>query len=174
MLTSKKIVDAINQQIGNEFGASVQYTSIAAHFATESLPQLAQYFYKQSTEERDHAMRFINYVVDAGGRVEIPAIKAPQARFKFAEDAVKLSLKSELEVTRQINALMDLALKENDHITANFLRWFLTEQLEEVSSMEELLKIVQRAGEGGLLHVEQYLATGAKLDVHAPQGADGD
>jgi len=173
MLTSKKIVDAINRQIGNEFAASLQYASIAAHFASESLPQLAQHFYKQSSEERDHAMRFVNYVVDAGGRVEIPAIKAPQARFKFVEDAIKLSLKSELEVTKQINELMDLALKENDHITSNFLRWFLTEQLEEVSSMEELLKIVQRAGESGLLHVEQYLATGARLSAHAPQGEEG-
>ena len=171
MLTSKKIIDAINQQIGNEFAASLQYAAIAAHFAAESLPQLAQHFYKQSDEERDHAMRFINYVIDAGGRAEIPAIKAPQARFKFAEDAVKLSLKNELEVTKQINALMDMALKENDHITANFLQWFLKEQLEEVSSMQELLKIVQRAGESGLLNVEQYLAgPGTSLGLHAPEG----
>ena len=171
MLASKKIIDAINQQIGNEFGASLQYAAIAAHFAAESLPQLAQHFYKQSDEERDHAMRFINYVIDTGGRVEIPAIRAPQARFKFAEDAVKLSLKNEIEVTRQINDLMDLALKENDHITANFLQWFLKEQLEEVSSIQELLKIVQRAGEGGLLNVEQYLAgPGTSLGLHAPEG----
>ncbi len=171
MLTSKKIIDAINQQIGNEFGASLQYAAIAAHFAAESLPQLARHFYKQSDEERDHAMKFIIYVVDTGGRVEIPAIKAPQARFKFAEDAVKLSLKNEFEVTKQINALMDLALNENDHITANFLQWFLKEQLEEVSSMQELLKIVQRAGEGGLLNVEQYLASpGTSPMLHAPEG----
>jgi bacterioferritin B len=158
MLISDTMNGALNQQIGNEFSASLQYVAIASHFAVETLPELADHFYRQAQEERDHAMRFVRYVIEAGGRVEIPAIPAPQAVFKSVEEAVQLSLDREKEVTRQINELVDLAIKQTDHITQNFLSWFLTEQLEEVSSMDDLLRIVQRAGAANLLFVEDYLA----------------
>lgn len=157
MLTSQKVVDAINEQIGYEFSASLQYYAIAAHFAAEALPQLSQHFFQQAEEEKDHALRFIKYVVDAGGHVVIPAIEAPSAQFKNPEAAVKLSYDQEVKVTHQINALVELARSENDYITINFLQWFLTEQLEEVSSMDNLLKIVQRAGTN-LLQADEYLA----------------
>ena len=156
MLTSNKVIAAINEQIGNEFGAAMQYVAIAAHFAEDALSQLSQHFFRQADEENAHAMRFIKYVVDAGGRVVIPAIDAPQSQFKSAEEAIKLSLDQEVQVTHQINALVELARSENDYITINFLQWFLAEQLEEVSSMDNLLKIVQRAD--NLLRVEEYLA----------------
>jgi ferritin len=157
MLTSQKVIDAINEQIGYEFSASLQYYAIGAHFATEALPQLSAHFFQQAEEEKGHALRFIKYVVDAGGYVAIPAIEAPQSRFKNPEAAVKLSLDQEVKVTHQINALVELARSENDYITINFLQWFLTEQLEEVSSMDNLLKIVQRAGTD-VLKADEYLA----------------
>lgn len=169
MLISKKMVAAINKQIGNEFGASLQYVAIAAYFGSESLPELCQHFNRQALEERDHAMKFVNYVVDAGGQVEVPAIPAPKSRFAGAEEAVKLSLDWEITVTKQINGLVDLAAKENDHTTHSFLQWFVNEQLEEVSSMETLLKIIRRAG-ANLLFVEDYLARrGSKLAAPAGQ-----
>lgn len=158
MLISQSLNDKINEQVGYEFAASIQYTAIAAHFDAESLPFLSQHFYKQAAEEHQHAMKFIKFLIDAGARVEIPSITKPVAKFAFAEDAIKLSLEQEINVTNLINGLMDLALKENNHIAATFLQWFVTEQLEEVSSMDQLLKIIQRAGESNLLLVEQYLA----------------
>jgi len=161
MLVSQKVIAAINGQIGMEFAASLQYDAIGAHFDFQSLPGLAKHFYRQSSEERGHAHRFMKFVLDAGAQVVIPAIAAPVADFKFAKDAVKLSLDQEIGVTRAINGLYDLALKENDHITSTFLHWFIKEQIEEVSSMDDLLKTVERAGEGGLLFVEQFLAQGA-------------
>lgn len=161
MLISSEMNQAINQQIGHEFGASIQYVAVAAYFDNESLPVLAQHFYNQATEERTHAMRFVRYVVNAGGRVEIPAIPAPKSKFSSAEDAVQLALDSELKVTQQINQLMDLAHNQGDHITANTLQWFVNEQLEEVSSMETLLRMIQRAGESGLLFVESWLSRSA-------------
>jgi len=158
MLTSQRIIDAINDQIGMEFGAMLQYTAISAHFAGETLTELSQLFAKQAEEEKEHAHKFIQFVVDIGGRVAIPSLPAPQAHFKFAEDAVKLSLEQEIKVTKAINELVALAKEERDFITDNFLQWFVQEQLEEVSSMQDLLSIVQRAGEGNLLRVEEYLA----------------
>ena len=157
MLTNQKVIDAINEQIGYEFSASLQYYAIAAHFAAEALPQLSAHFFKQAEEEKGHALRFMKYVVDAGGRVVIPALGAPQANFKNPEAAVKLSLDQEVHVTQQINGLVELARTQSDFITINFLQWFLTEQLEEVSSMDNLLKIVQRAGTN-LLQADEYLA----------------
>ncbi|HEY8651299.1 MAG TPA: ferritin [Chthoniobacterales bacterium] len=168
MLTSKKVIDAINEQIGYEFSAELQYYAIAAHFAAEALPQLSQHFFQQAEEEKGHALRFIKYVVDAGGRVVIPAIDAPKSTFKTPEVAIKLSLDQEVKVTHQINALVELARLEKDYITINFLQWFLTEQLEEVSSMDNLLKIVQRAG-SDLLQADEYLARVGVKTMPQPQ-----
>jgi ferritin len=158
MLISQKMNTAINEQVGREFGAFLQYIAIAAHFDAQTLPRLAKHFYRQADEERDHAMRFVHYVVEAGGSAALPAVAAPKGAFNGAEQAVQLSLDWEEEVTRQIHSLVSLAVTERDYTTQNFLQWFVEEQLEEVSSMSALLSVVRRAGEGSLLLVEGYLA----------------
>ena len=122
MVANQKIVAAINEQIGNEFIAMLQYYAIAAHFGAEALPELSAHFYKQAEEEKGHALRFIQFVIDTGARVKIPAVSAPQAHFEVAEDAVKLSLDQEEKVTTQINALLSTAKAESDYTADNFLR----------------------------------------------------
>jgi ferritin len=102
-------------------------------------------------------MRFVKYVIDTGGKLVIPVIPAPRPDFKDACDAIGLSLESEQRVTNQINELVNLAISEGDHITQNMLTWFVAEQLEEVSSMETLLRVAERAGDN-LLYVEEYVA----------------
>jgi ferritin len=159
MPISAKMNAALTEQIGHEFAAMLQYVAIATYFDGEGLPRLAQHFYRQAEEERTHAMRFVHFVVEAGGKVAIPAIPAAKSGFGSAEEAVNLSLEREQTVTRQIDALMDRAIAENDHATRNMLEWFVAEQVEEVSSMETLLSMVRRAGESGLLFVESYLAS---------------
>ncbi len=158
MLVSKKIIDAFNTQIGNEMGASNQYVAIASYFANEDLGELSEFFFRQADEERDHAMKFVKFILDVGGDVDIPAIVAPRSGFQSAEEAVNLSLSWEHEVTQQIYGLVDLCQEERNHIALRFLDWFVTEQLEEVSVIGTLLGIVKRAGEGNLLYVEDYLA----------------
>lgn len=167
MLISEKMNAELNAQSGRELGASNQYVNVAAYFDNEGLPELSAFFFRQSGEERQHALRFVNYILDAGGKVAVPTIEAPPSDIGSAQRAVQLSLDWEMEVTGQINALMDLAIKENDHITQEFLRWFVDEQLEEVSTMDELLSVVRRAGEANLLFVEQYIVR--KGDPHVPQ-----
>jgi ferritin len=173
MLISDKMVSALNVQVGNEFGAFSQYVQIAAHFGSENLPELSKFFYRQAEEEKMHALKIVNYVVDAGGRVAMPAIPAPRPKFASAEEAVKLSLDWEETVTKQINGLVDLAIAENDHISRNFLQWFVAEQLEEVSSMDMLLSMVRRAGEQGLLFVEEFLARHKGMPVATPAAGGG-
>ncbi|HWR67015.1 MAG TPA: ferritin [Bellilinea sp.] len=160
MMIGKELNDAINAQIGAEFGSSLQYVAIAAYFDGEALKKLAALFYKQAEEENEHAMKFIKYLVDTGGEVRIPAVAAPKATFSSAEEAVKLSLDWELEVTRQINGLYDIAKAMNDYAGQNFLDWFVEEQVEEVNSMDNLLKIVRHVGEKNIIMMEAYLSHG--------------
>ena len=164
MLISKELEAAINQQIGNEFGASLQYVSIASYFDNQDLEELAAFFNRQSDEERMHAMKFVDYILDTGGQVRIPAIPAARYDFQSAEGAVQTALDWELEVTRQINGLMDIVVEQRDYMGQDFLRWFVTEQREEVSTMTTLLNIVKRAKDN-LLRVEEYLAR--RPDPHA-------
>lgn len=157
MLISQKVNDAINQQIGNEFGASLQYVSIASYLCDEGLIELSSFFFKQADEEREHAMRFVKFVSDSGGKLAIPAIAAPRGNFKQVLEALELSLSWEREVTAQITALYELAGKESDYMTQNFLNWFIKEQLEEVSTMDTLVKVAQRAKDN-LLFLEEFVA----------------
>jgi ferritin len=158
MLINKELENAINEQIGREFHAKLRYVNIAAYFDTEDLPQLAAFFYNQSQDEDMHAMKFVHYLVDAGAHIQIPGIDQPMEMVNSAVQAAQLALDWEIENTRQINSLMDLADQYNDHITQDFLRWFETEQLEEVSTMETLVRTIRRAGDN-LLLVEQFLVS---------------
>jgi ferritin len=156
MLISNGLVKAFNEQIGREFHAKLRYVNIAAYFESEDLPQLTAFFYRQAQDEEMHAMKFVHYLTDSGAQVQIPAIGEPMEMINSAQQAAKLALDWELKNTQEINKLMDLSIKQNDHITQDFLRWFESEQLEEVSTMDKLLKTIQRA-DNNLLLVEQFL-----------------
>jgi bacterioferritin B len=155
------ILDALNAQVGMEFAASLKYDSIASYFAAESLPRLAGFYSTQATEERAHAHRFMKFILDVGGRVQIPAINASPWDFSNPEAAAQAALESEIAVTNSINNLYDLAINAKHHATANMLQWFINEQVEEVAVAEQLLRIIQRAGEDGILLVEDYIAQNA-------------
>ncbi|MFO0892472.1 MAG: ferritin [Isosphaeraceae bacterium] len=157
MLISEKLNQAINEQVGHELGNSHQYLAIAAYFEAEALFGLAKIYSKQSDEEREHALKFIKFLQDAGGRVSIPAVPAPRNTFESPLDAAQHALDWELKTTRQINDLVTLAIEEKNYIAHNFLQWFVSEQLEEVSSAETRLAVIRRAGPSVLM-VEAYLA----------------
>lgn len=156
MLISKTLEKAINEQIGREFGAAMQYVNIASYFTAENMLLFGKLFFDQGAEENGHAMKFVRYVLDAGGQIGVPAIPAARADFKSPEDAVGAALKWEEEVTVQINGLMDIAVKEKDYIAQEFLGWFVNEQLEEVSKMSTILSVIKRAGDN-LLLAERYV-----------------
>jgi ferritin len=157
VLISPTLAKALNEQIGHEFAASMQYVSIAAHFTQRSLTLLAKLFFEQAQEEREHAMKFVKYLLDTKAELKIPQIASPQPSFNSAEAAVEAALNWEKEVTRQITALMDIAVKENDYLAQSFLQWFIDEQLEEVVKMDRLLGVIKQSGEKNLLMVEAYL-----------------
>jgi len=157
VLISEKINAAINAQIGFELGNSNQYLSIASYFEGESLFGLAKLFFKQADEEREHAMKLLKFVLEAGGKVNIPTVPAPRSEFSSAEDAAQFALDSEVRTTQQVYELVELATREKNYITLNFLQWFVNEQLEEVSSAQTRLAVIKRSGPNVLM-VEAYLA----------------
>jgi ferritin len=149
--------NALNDQIGRELAASQQYVAIAVYYDAETLPQLAQHFYRQAVEERNHAMMIVQYLIDAGEAVRIPGVDAPQTDFPDAVAPIQLALAQEKRVTDDIVSLAKLAREEVDLVGEQFLHWFLQEQREEVASMSTLLATVERASDN-LLLVEDYLA----------------
>lgn len=168
MLASDQLIQAFNQQIGNEMGASMQYIAIASYFDSETLPQLAKFFYRQSEEERTHAMRFVKFINDVGGKVRIPDLPAPLTDFTSAEQAVAKALAWEEEVTRQIYDLVEIARADRNYVGIRFLDWFVEEQLEEVTTMTDLLAVIRRAGQDRLLFVEEYLVRQGGAGLESP------
>jgi bacterioferritin B len=163
--------DALNEQIAREFAASQQYVAIAVYFDQETLPQLAAHFYRQAVEERNHAMMIVQYLLDAGESVEVPGVAVPRTQFGDVVAPVALALEQERTVTGQIVELARLARDEGDLVGEQFLHWFLQEQREEVSSMSDLLAVVERANASNMLLAEEYLVRSAVGDQGVAAGS---
>ncbi len=152
---SSEMVEELNAQLGRELSAANQYLAMAIHLDQRSLKELASFFYLQADEEREHAMKFLHYLLQANDRPLIPSIPEPVADFESLEQIAEMGLAQEQEVTRCIHRLVDLALSEKDHTTNRFLQWFVEEQLEEEATFSELLDVVRQSE--NLLLVEQYV-----------------
>ncbi len=169
--------EKLNEQIAYEFGASQQYIAIAVHYDAQTLPQLAAHFYRQSVEERNHAMMMVQYLLDSGDDVTTPSVAAPQAVFADDVEPVALALDQEKRVTAQISQLAVIARENGDLVAEQFMHWFLQEQREEISSMSALLQVVERLRDNVML-VEDYLVresggAAKPLEVGAPPAAGG-
>jgi len=156
-----RFVSALNDQVAREFAASQQYIAIAVHYDAETLPQLAAHFYRQALEERNHALMIVQYLLDTGAEPVVPGVVAPQTRFDDVVAPVALALDQEKRVSQQINALAAAAREEGDYTSEQFMQWFIKEQVEEVATMSDLLKVVQRSKDNPLL-AEEYLAREAR------------
>jgi bacterioferritin B len=149
--------ELLTTQIGNEFAASQQYIAIAVWFDNQDLPQLARHFYRQSVEERNHAMILVQYRLDRGLGVQIPGVPAVKNDFTNAVEPIALALAQEKQVTTQIEALFAAARTDGDALGEQAMLWFLKEQVEEVASMSTLLTIAQRAGDNWF-DIENFIA----------------
>jgi ferritin len=158
-MPSDAFVARLNEQIGNEFAACQQYTAIAVHYDGDTLPRLAAFFYAQALEERNHAMMMVRYLLDADvdGRATIPGVSSPQTAFEDVVAPVALALAQERRVSEQINALAALARDEGDYTSEQFMQWFIKEQIEEVATMSDLLRVVERSRDNPL-QAEEWLA----------------
>jgi bacterioferritin B len=173
-MPAEAFVTRLNEQIGNEFAAHQQYVAIAVHYDAETLPQLARFFYRQALEERDHAMMMVQYLIDADADVTIPGVAAPKTDFDDIVAPVALALEQERRVSDQINALAATAREAGDYTSEQFTQWFIKEQVEEVATMSDLLRVVERSRDD-VMEVENYMARehsgGEGSDPTAPRPA---
>ena len=134
---------------------------MSAHSTNIGLSGFANWFMVQYKEEMEHAMRLYNYLNNQGGKIHLKAIDEPPSTFKDPMDMFQKTLKHEQFVTKSINTLMDLAIKEKDHATQIFLQWFVTEQIEEEGNDNDIIEKLELAGSkgNGLFMIDKELAT---------------
>ena len=156
-MPAPRFVEQLNEQIGHEFAAHNQYLACAIHYDALTMPQMAAFFYAQALEERSHALMMVQYLLDTGGAVAMPAIEAPVSSFADVVAPVELALQQEKRVTDQINALVVTARDASDFASEQFLQWFIKEQVEEVATMSDLLNVVRRNAEV-VENIEEYVA----------------
>ena len=173
-MPSDSLVNHLNEQIGHEFAAHQQYVACAVYYDSETLPQLARFFYRQALEERDHAMMLVQFLLDQDVQAVVPGVSAPQVAFTDIVAPVALALGQEKQVSDQINSLADHARSESDYTSEQFLQWFIKEQIEEVSTMSDLLRVVERSRDDPM-DIENWLARefpgGGQGDPTAPHAA---
>jgi ferritin len=141
--------DAINDQINKEFYSSYLYLSMAAYFEDKNLPGFAHWMRIQEGEERGHAMKFYNFLVERGGRVLLKAIEAPATDWKSNLEVLKKVAEHEAMVTASVDALYELAMREKDYPAQVMLQWFISEQMEEEKSAAEIVANMQLMEERG-------------------------
>jgi ferritin len=146
-MISKKMEKAFNDQINAELYSEYLYLAMSAYCESIDLPGFANWMLQQSLEEREHAMRFYNFVFDRDGRVELDTIKKPQVEYKSVLDMFENVLKHEQLVTKLIHELYELAVKENDYAAQVELQWFIAEQVEEEKTAKDIIQQLKWVGD---------------------------
>jgi len=140
--------DAINSQANAELYSGYLYLSMSAYLSSIDMPGAAHWMRCQAEEELVHAMKFLDYVVERGGRVTLTAIEAPPLQWQSPVAVAQHTLAHERKVTGLITDLAELATDRNDEATRSFLQWYIDEQEEEEESAEELVEKLKTAAEG--------------------------
>ena len=146
-MINQTVEDALNEQIQHELYSAYVYLAISAHCQTIGLQGFAHWFTVQSAEERGHAMRLFNFILDRNGRVKLLAIDAPASDFGMPLQMAEKALEHERRVTKQIEALYELAVKEGDYAAQTMLQWFINEQVEEEKNASLLIEQLRMVGD---------------------------
>ncbi len=148
-MLSKTMQKSLNNQMTREFYSGYLYLAMSSWCDGQDLPGFANWLRVQAQEELSHAMKFFDYLNEAGGAAKLGGIDAPPASFKSLAAVFEETVKHEQLITSYINKLSTQAMKENDHATRIFLEWFVTEQVEEEASAGQVLANVKRVGNDG-------------------------
>jgi ferritin len=165
----------LNEQIANEFAAHQQYVACAVYYDSQALPRLAGFFYRQALEERDHAMMMVRFLLDTDAEVTVLGVAAPSTQFDDVVAPIALALDQERRVSEQINTLAATARREGDYTSEQFMQWFIREQIEEVATMSNLLRVAERS-RNDEADIEDFIArehqvSGESEDPTAPRAA---
>jgi len=159
-MIKKKMQEALNKQLNAEYYSSYLYLSMAAYFESMNLKGFANWMRIQTQEEMVHVMKFYDYLIERGGKVTLSPIEGPPIKWSSPLAAFENAYQHEQKVTGLINDLVNLAIAEQDHATNNFLQWFVSEQVEEEASADEVVQKLKLIGKdsGGLFMLDRELA----------------
>jgi ferritin len=147
-MLNKKIEEILNEQVNREAYSAHLYLSMASWAEQNGFAGIAKWMYAQAEEEWTHMLKFINYVNDRGGHAIISAIEKPPVEHGTVKEMFEAVLEHEQKVTNWINEIVAATIEEKDYTTNNWIQWFVTEQIEEEASVNEILdKIKMLAGE---------------------------
>ena len=158
-MITKKVQQAINDQINEELYSSYLYLALAAHYEAMNLKGFGTWLQAQAQEEISHAMKFYSFLIERGGTVSLQAIQQPPTKFPGADTAFRLAYDHERHITGRINALYELAKAQKDYAFEQFLHWFIDEQVEEEANTLEIAEILDRIGS----HEQAIFMLDAKL-----------
>ena len=165
-----KIQEAFNRQVNAELYSAYLYLAMAAHLESRGLSGMAAWMKAQHQEETMHAMKFFDFIHERGGRLQLTALEGPPGEWDSALAVFKAGLEHEEKVSGMINSLVDLALAESDHATNAFLQWFVTEQVEEEASFQDIIdKFELGADHPGFLFMLDKELGQRKTDVSETQ-----
>jgi ferritin len=164
-MITKKLKKMLNEQVGHELSAHHAYLGMAAYFGLRNHDKWASIFHEQSIEERGHALKIIQFLVDVDAQDEIPALTAATVKYSSALDVVKAALKQEQQVSAQFNAMAKAAIEESDFTSFQFLQWFIEEQVEEEAKMEKFVALL--SSEKDEFRAEMIVA---ELEDHGGEG----
>ncbi len=142
-MASEKLIKKLNDQYNFEMASGYIYLGMAAYCKAENMEGFAHFFSEQAKEEYEHAMKFYNFLYDIDSRAYLQAIPEPKNEYNSFLEAFEAALHHEKLVTSRIYSLMDLAKEENDYATIDFLQWFVKEQVEEESTMRDIIAVLK-------------------------------
>lgn len=158
-MIGEKMQQAISDQITVEFYSSYLYLAMSAWCETQNLKGFARWMRMQSEEEKEHAFKLFDYLVNRGGSVTLGTLDAPPGDFDSVQDVFEKTLAHEKGVTAGIHKLNELAIEEKDYATTTHLQWFITEQVEEEASAEEILNQIKmvEGRPGSLFYIDRHV-----------------
>jgi len=160
-MLSKKLIKALNDQINAEYYSAYLYHSMSAYMEGKGLKGVAKWLFCQAKEEMAHGINIYQYTLDRGVVPTLSAINQPPSSFKSVTHIFDEVLKHEMKVTKSINEIATLAIKENDHATYHFIMWYVNEQVEEEANVNDILCKLNLIGDDKamLLTFDNELAT---------------
>jgi ferritin len=158
-MLSKKMEDALNQQIALEGNASAIYLAMASWCETQALSGCASFLYEQSNEERMHMLKILHYINEMDGEATVPAQQKPQSEYASIQELFKAVYAQEKIVTQAIYNLLSISKEESDHATTLFLQWYVAEQREEEAQVRAIMDKIKLIGTGpqSLFFIDQEI-----------------
>lgn len=165
----KKLEEICNRQVEREAYSSNLYLSMASWAETQGMSGVADWMYAQADEERVHFLKFVKFINERGGHAIIPALEKPPVEFKGVTEMFNEVLHHEQFITSSINDIVSMASDDKDYGLLNWLQWFVSEQVEEESSVRAIIDKLKLLGSHNMYLFDRDILSMRSAGAPAPQ-----